>query len=359
MHLPRQTNWLDWQGSRKRRRKLETRLLSDCAADLWEAAHLLQTGQVVGIPTETVYGLAADARNPEAVRQIFAAKGRPADNPLIVHIAKMEELEAIAVSIPPLAQKLAERFWPGALTMILPKHSSIPEITSGGLDTVGIRMPSHPVARALITLSGIPIAAPSANISGYPSPTTAQHVMRDMNGKIAAVVDGGACCVGVESTVIALEDAQSVRILRPGFVTEEMLREVVPHVTLDPAILHQLQEGQTVRSPGMKYQHYSPRAHVTMVEGTWAAFGVWLQQYSSQEGVYALVFDGEEASLPVPYLTYGATGQEQAQQIFSKLRELDDIGVKQVFVHAPKPCGIGLAVYNRLIRAAGFEVIRV
>ena len=337
---------------------METKLLSDCAADLLEAAQLLQKGHVVGIPTETVYGLAADARNPEAVRQIFAAKGRPADNPLIVHIANMEALHTIAAVVPPLAEKLAQRFWPGPLTMILPKQSGIPEVTSGGLDTVGIRMPSHPVARALILLSGVPIAAPSANISGYPSPTTAQHVMRDMQGKIAAVVDGGACDVGLESTVIALENEDTVRILRPGFVTAEMLGEIVPNVTLDPAILHQLEQGQSVRSPGMKYRHYSPRAHVVLVEGTWNAF-VHMVKQDTQSGVYALVFDGEEKSLSVPCLTYGASGKEQAQQIFSKLRELDDMGAQKVYVRAPKPEGIGLAVYNRLIRAAGFEVIQV
>lgn len=339
---------------------METKLLSDCASDLLEAAALLKQGCVVGIPTETVYGLAADARNPEAVRQIFSAKGRPADNPLIVHIAKMESLETVAAVIPPLAEKLAEQFWPGSLTMILPKRNDIPEITSGRLDTVGIRMPSHPVAQALILLSDVPIAAPSANISGYPSPTTAQHVMRDMQGKIAAVVDGGACSVGVESTVIAFEGngADTVRILRPGFVTKEMLEEVVPHVTLDPAIFHQLQEGQTVHSPGMKYQHYSPRAHVVLVEGAWNAFAALVKREKGS-GIYALVFDGEEASLSMPCLTYGSCGQEQAQQIFSKLRELDDMGAQKVFVRAPRPEGIGLAVYNRLIRAAGFEVIQV
>ena len=327
---------------------METKLLSDHAADLLEAAALLQQGKVVGIPTETVYGLAADARNPEAVRQIFAAKGRPADNPLIVHIAEMQALEQVAAVVPPLAVKLAERFWPGPLTMILPKRSDIPEITSGGLDTVGIRMPSHPVARALILLSGVPIAAPSANISGYPSPTTAQHVMRDMHGKIAAVVDGGGCSVGVESTVIALENDDTVRILRPGYVTKEMLEEIVPQVTLDPA----------VRSPGMKYQHYSPQAHVILVEGEWQNFAAYAEQ-NKADGVYALVFDGEETRLSLPCLTYGASGQEQAQQIFSKLRELDDRGAHKVYVRAPKPEGIGLAVYNRLIRAAGFEVIQV
>ena len=337
---------------------METKLLSDHAADLLEAAALLQQGKVVGIPTETVYGLAADARNPEAVRQIFAAKGRPADNPLIVHIAEMQALEQVAAVVPPLAVKLAERFWPGPLTMILPKRSDIPEITSGGLDTVGIRMPSHPVARALILLSGVPIAAPSANISGYPSPTTAQHVMRDMHGKIAAVVDGGGCSVGVESTVIALENDDTVRILRPGYVTKEMLEEIVPQVTLDPAILHQLKEGQTVRSPGMKYQHYSPQAHVILVEGEWQNFAAYAEQ-NKADGVYALVFDGEETRLSLPCLTYGASGQEQAQQIFSKLRELDDRGAHKVYVRAPKPEGIGRAVYNRLIRAAGIEVIQV
>ena len=246
----------------------------------------------------------------------------------------------------------------GSAADLCGKSEKIPAETSAGLDTVGIRMPSHPVARALIQLSGVPIAAPSANISGYPSPTTAQHVMRDMQGKIAAVVDGGACSVGVESTVIALEPNGTVRILRPGFVTKEMLEEVAPEVTLDPAILHQLQEGQTVRSPGMKYQHYSPRAHVILVEGSWQNFAALAEQ-NRADGVYALVFDGEETMLSLPCLTYGRSGREQAQQIFSKLRELDDDGAQKVYVRAPKPEGIGLAVYNRLIRAAGFEVIQV
>lgn len=337
---------------------MKTKLLSDCAADLLQAARLLQEGQIVGIPTETVYGLAADARNEQAVHQIFAAKGRPADNPLIVHIAKTEQLADIAACVPQLAKKLAEKFWPGPLTMILPKRNDIPDITSGGLDTVGIRMPSHPAARALIMLSGVPLAAPSANRSGYPSPTTAAHVMHDMQGKIAAVLDGGVCDVGVESTVIALEDETTVRILRPGYITKEMLQEVVPHVILDPAILHQTREGQTVRSPGMKYQHYSPRAHVTLVKGSRDAFDTFIQQHA-EKGVYALVFEEQDKIPGVPCLNYGNTGQEQAQHIFSKLRELDDIGAKHVYVRAPDPNGIGLAVYNRLIRAAGFEVIQV
>lgn len=359
MPLQQQMSWRVWQDNRKRRDIVDTKLFTDSPADLEKAAALLRQGHVVGIPTETVYGLAADARNPAAVKQIFAAKGRPADNPLIVHIGELSALHEVAANVPPLALRLAERFWPGPLTIILPKSASIPDVTSGGLDTVGIRMPSHPVAQALIRLSGVPVAAPSANRSGYPSPTTAQHVMTDMQGRIAAVVDGGVCTVGVESTVIALEGDNAVRILRPGYVTAEQLSEIAAHVTLDPAILHDIQAGQEVRSPGMKYQHYSPRAKVTLVEGEWNAFAAWIQQFAAEEGVYALIFDSEAETLPVPAFTYGATDAQQAQQIFSKLREMDDIGAKHVFVQAPRKNGVGLAVYNRLIRAAGFEVIQV
>lgn len=339
---------------------METKLLSDHGADLQEAAQLLRNGSVVGIPTETVYGLAADARNPQAVQQIFTAKGRPADNPLIVHIAHLAQLPEIAAEVPPLAKALAEAFWPGPLTMVLPKQKSIPLVTSGGLDTVGIRMPSHPVAQKLITLSGVPIAAPSANRSGYPSPTTAQHVWQDMQGRIAAVVDGGACSVGVESTVIALENQDTVRILRPGFVTAEMLGSVAGNVVLDPAILHDLQQGQQAASPGMKYQHYSPRAKVTLVEGTRDGFAALLERYRGQPGVYALMMDDNDGDgLGCPVISYGITDVQQAQQVFSKLRELDDREAVQVFVQAPRKDGVGLAVYNRLIRAAGFEVIQV
>ena len=325
---------------------------------LSDAVAMLRKGGLVAVPTETVYGLAADAENSAAIWTLFEVKQREREKAFSILVTGMDMVERYCENIPPVAYALAEKYWPGPLTMILPKHPSIPTITSGGLDTVGVRMPSHLVARKLIELSGVPIAAPSANISGYPSPTTAQHVMRDMHGKIAAVVDGGDCCVGVESTVIALEGEDSVRILRPGYVTKEMLETVVPHVTLDKAILHQLQEGQIVRSPGMKYQHYSPHAHVTLIEGRWPEFAAWVQQHA-EAGTYALVFDGEGADLSVPYLTYGTGDAEQAHQVFAKLRELDDIGAKRVFVRAPNPNGIGLAVYNRLIRAAGFEVIQV
>lgn len=242
--------------------------------------------------------------------------------------------------------------------MVLPKNDSIPMMTSGGLDTVGIRVPSHNVMHRIIELSGCAIAAPSANTSGYPSPTRADHVMRDMNGKIAAVVDGGQSEFGVESTVISFDGEDSVRILRPGAVTREMLLEVCGEVVIDPAILNEVAEGAKVASPGMKYKHYSPKADVIMVESSAEDFtGIVGENYN--DGVYALIFDGDEEGFPYRHMTYGADSSEQAHLLFQRLRDLDDIGAKKVYVRAPLPDGVGLAVYNRLIRAAGFEVIRI
>ena len=234
---------------------METVILTDSEADLIKAAELIKNGKIVGIPTETVYGLGANASNEAAVRNIFAAKGRPADNPLIVHLADFRQAVKYTSSIPDLAYRLAERFCPGPLTMVLPKNDTIPFVTSGGLDTVGIRVPSHPVMHRIIELSGCPIAAPSANRSGYPSPTSAAHVMNDMNGRIAAVVDGGESEFGVESTVISIEDELTVRILRPGCVTREMLLELCDEVIIDHAILNELAAGEKASSPGMKYKH--------------------------------------------------------------------------------------------------------
>ncbi len=337
---------------------METILLSDNEEQLSIAAGLIRKGEIVGIPTETVYGLGADASNEEAVKKVFAAKGRPADNPLIVHLADFSQAQEYTVSIPDLAWKLAERFCPGPLTMVLPKNEKIPMITSGGLDTVGIRVPSHPVMHRIIELSGRPIAAPSANTSGYPSPTSAEHVMRDMNGKIAAVVDGGASEFGVESTVISIESEDRVRILRPGCVTREMLLELCGEVIIDHAILHELEAGQKAASPGMKYKHYSPKADIIMVEGSLRDFTEYAGR-NMTSGTYCLIFDGDEEDFPYRYLTYGRNSSEQAHWLFQRLRELDDIGAEKVYVRAPSPEGVGLAVYNRLIRAAGFEVIRI
>lgn len=337
---------------------MDTVLLSDRESDLIKAAELIKSGEIVGIPTETVYGLGADASNEEAVAKVFQAKGRPADNPLIVHLADFSQAVDYTKSIPELAYKLAERFCPGPLTMVLPKNDRIPMITSGGLDTVGIRVPSHPVMHRIIELSGCPIAAPSANTSGYPSPTSASHVMRDMSGKIAAVVDGGSSEFGVESTVISIEGENTVRILRPGCVTKEMLSEICGEVIIDHAILHELEAGQKAASPGMKYKHYSPRADIIMVEGSLSGFTAYVGE-NYGDGVYALIFDTDREGFPYRYMTYGKDSSEQAHLLFQRLRELDDIGAEKVYVRAPSPEGVGLAVYNRLIRAAGFEVIRI
>lgn len=337
---------------------MKTVLLKENDAGISKAAELIKSGHIVGIPTETVYGLGADARNEAAVRAVFAAKGRPADNPLIVHLSDFSHAERFTSYIPPLAFRLAERFCPGPLTMILPKNDEIPMITSGGLDTVGIRVPSHKVMHRIIEESGCPIAAPSANTSGLPSPTCADHVMADMNGKIAAVVDGGESRYGVESTVISFDGESTARILRPGAVTREMLLEICGEVIIDPAILNELEEGAKAASPGMKYKHYSPKADVVMIEASAEDFESYVAE-NYGDGVYSLIYDGDEKLFPYRHLTYGADSLEQAHLVFSRLRELDELGAEKVYVRAPSKEGVGLAVYNRLIRAAGFEVIRI
>ncbi len=335
-----------------------TVLLSDSESDIIKASEIIKSGNVVGIPTETVYGLGADALNPEAVKKIFAAKGRPADNPLIVHIYDISQAEKLGHDIPELFYKLAKKFWPGPLTMIVPKNDNVPTETSGGLDTVGIRMPAHPVMRQLIKIS-CPIAAPSANKSGYPSPTTAQHVFGDMSGKISAVIDGGESKFGVESTVISFDDENTVRILRPGSVTKEMLSEYAEKVIVDEAILNDLAAGRKAPSPGMKYKHYSPKADVKIIEGSFEAFAEFSNKNIS-DGQYCLIFDNDNKDiLNSKCMTYGKDSAQQAHSLFARLRELDDIGAQIVYVRAPQTDGVGLAVYNRLLRAAGFEVIRV
>jgi len=337
---------------------MDTLMLSSSEKDLIKASELLKNGQVVGIPTETVYGLGADATNPKAVREIFRAKGRPMDNPLIVHISKVDDALKIAKNIPQIFFDLAEKFWSGALTMIVPKKDIIPYETSGGLDTVGIRMPSHPIAKRLIELSGVPISAPSANTSGYPSPTTAQHVLHDMNGKISAIVDGGECSVGVESTVICFDDSNTVRILRPGYITPQDLQTVAKNVILDKGILSEVNADERVSSPGMKYKHYSPTADVKILEGNLNSFIEYVSKHN-QDGVYSLIFESDVKNFPFKYLSYGDSDLEHAQQIFSKLRELDTLNAKVVYVRKPNLDGVGLAVYNRLIRASAFEIIKL
>lgn len=324
-----------------------------------QAGRILREGGIVAIPTETVYGLGANALNGQAVKKIFEAKGRPQDNPLIVHIADFEQLAPLVKEVPDSAKLLAEHFWPGPLTMIFSKADCIPTETSGGLDTVAVRFPSHPVAQAIIRAAGVPIAAPSANLSGKPSPTTAEHVRNDMDGKIEMIVDGGECSVGVESTVLTLVGDHPV-LLRPGGVTIEQIRQYLPDAQIDPAVEHKLEEGRRAASPGMKYKHYAPLAKVILVEGSREEYIEYVNAQADRD-VWALCFVEDEEKLKVPALCYGAQtdGTAQAKHLFDALRRFDELGAKTVYAHCPDRSGVGLAVYNRLIRAAGFTVIHL
>ncbi len=338
---------------------MRTLLLHDDPADIRRAADLIQAGQLVAFPTETVYGLGANALDEDAVRSIFAAKGRPADNPLIVHISNIAMLANLAAELPDIALRLAQRFWPGPLTIVLPKHRSVPLVTSGGLQTVGIRMPAHPAARALIQRSGCPIAAPSANRSGKPSPTTAAHVMDDMKGRISAVLDGGTCEGGVESTVICLDDADTIHLLRPGLISAEDLKPYAKQVYIDEAVYKQLSPDAKAASPGMKYKHYAPKAKILPVDAPdFAAFAGWVQAHT-EKGCWCLLFDSDPEVPGVPSMRYGDDGKTQAHYLFLRFRELDAAGAKVIYVRMPGQTGAGLSVYNRLMRAAGFEVITV
>lgn len=345
---------------------MNTQLLScDPAAPEGEAvrraAELLRAGELVAIPTETVYGLAANALDPKAVEKIFLAKGRPQDNPLIVHIADLDGLRLCAKEVPEQALNLAQAFWPGPLTMVLPRSERIPGICSAGMPTVAVRMPSHPVAAAVIRASGVPLAAPSANLSGRPSPTCARHVALDMNGRIPLIVDGGDCGVGVESTVVTL-CSDPPRVLRPGGITPAQLSRVLGEVTVDPAVTKPLAPGQKVLSPGMKYKHYAPKTRVIILRGPLARYAEYIRAKRAEgENCAALCFAGEEEAAGSPALPYGAENDpaSQAKGLFRALRRLDTLGVETAYARCPEETGVGLAVYNRLIRAAAFTIINL
>ena len=323
-----------------------------------DAAAILRRGGLLGIPTETVYGLGADALNEDAVSRIFLAKGRPQDNPLIIHVPDASWLERYCRDVPPAAYRLAERFWPGPLTMILPRRDIVPLQTTGGLETVGVRCPNHPVTLAIIEAAGVPIAAPSGNTSGRPSPTTAAHMIEDMDGRIDGIVDGGPCTVGVESTIIDLTGTPP-RLLRPGGLPLESLRQVLGEVAVDKAVTGLLAAGERPRAPGMKYRHYAPHAPVTVVTGAPERSARRIQGLlSDTAGVicfdeYAPLFPGHI----IHKLGPAADKSAQARHVFDALRTFDGTDVTEIFAQCPDDGGLGLAVANRLKKAAGFHLI--
>lgn len=339
---------------------MKTELLR--GTEIERAALILKTGGLVGIPTETVYGLGANGLNPRAVEDIFRAKGRPQDNPLILHIPDPSWLEWYCEDVPDTAWKLAKRFWPGPLTMVLRRKHIVPDVVTAGLDTVGMRCPDHSICRAVIRAAGVPVAAPSGNTSGRPSPTSVTDMLEDMNGKIDAILDGGDCQVGLESTIIDLTCAPP-RLLRPGGVPLEELRAVLGEVELDPAILRPMGEGEKPRAPGMKYRHYAPKAPVTVVKGSPARSAQYILDHidhSYWEGIICFdEFADWYPGHPVERLGGALDHWENARRLFHALRAMDEAGVKRIWAQSPDTAGMGLAVVNRLDKAAGFHIVEV
>lgn len=348
---------------------METRLIKisteNPEADLVEeAARVLKEGGLVAFPTETVYGLGGNGLDREACKKIYFAKGRPSDNPLILHISQISELRPIVREIPPAAQKLMDAFWPGPLTMIFPKSDIVPLTTTGGLDTVAVRFPSHPVAIAIIRAAGLPIAGPSANSSGKPSPTRASHVAFDLSGKIDMIVDGGAAEWGLESTIVDVSGEVPV-ILRPGAITKEMMEGVVDQVLIDPAILSKPSEDLRPKAPGMKYTHYSPVAKVTLVKGDREAVIHKVNQLCAADGAQGkktgvmATEETKESYQADVVLSLGKREklEEIGANLFKLLRKFDFLGVDTVYSEVFPEEGEGLAIMNRLNKAAGYSGI--
>lgn len=322
------------------------------------AADIIRRGGLVAIPTETVYGLGANGLDEQAVIKIFQAKGRPQDNPLILHVAQPQEMEKFCHDIPPAAYALAEKFWPGPLTMVLHARDIVPRRTTAGLDTVAVRCPDNETTRQIIRLSGVPIAAPSANLSGKPSTTTAQHVLHDHDGNIDAIVDGGPCRVGVESTIVDLTEARP-RLLRPGGITPEQLTAVLGDLVIDKAVTAQIDKDAVVKAPGMKYRHYAPAEPVVIVAGSREKAAQYIHNHFTP-GDRVLCFDEE---LPLyadcAPLSYGKESDVNTLSagLFAALRELDDARIHQVYARCPVGDGVAYAVQNRLKKAAAFHIV--
>lgn len=336
--------------------------------ELAEAAAVLKSGGLVAFPTETVYGLGGNALDEDAARKIYAAKGRPSDNPLIAHISCAAELAPLVREIPEAGRKLMEAFWPGPLTMIFPKSSKVPYGTTGGLDTVAVRMPDDPVASRLIALAGVPVAAPSANTSGRPSPTTADHVWQDMNGRIDMIIDGGPVGIGVESTIVDVSSPVP-SVLRPGAITMEMLREVLGEVAVDPAILGPVKEDVKPKAPGMKYRHYAPKAELTLVETTGPVESMVekvkeLAHEKLVQGCQVGIICTDESRSCYAEGTVRSIGARESQEsvahnLYAVLREFDDLKVEYIFSESFSEDHLGQAIMNRLSKAAGYKIVRV
>ncbi len=339
---------------------------SDSAEVIQIAAKILREGGLVAFPTETVYGLGGNGLDSEACEKIYIAKGRPSDNPLILHISELEELNPIVREISPAARKLMEAFWPGPLTLVFPKSDVVPEKATGGLDTVAVRFPNHPVARAIIKAAGLPIAAPSANSSGKPSPTRASHVEFDLNGKIDMIVDGGAAEWGLESTIVDVSGEIPV-ILRPGAVTKEMMEEVVGRVEIDPAILAKPAADLKPKAPGMKYTHYSPKAEVILVKGEMRAVADEINRLAAAEAAQGrktgVMATEETKALYHADVVLSLGSRERPEEIganlFKYLRKFDFLGVDKVYSEVFSEEGEGMAIMNRLNKAAGYRTIEI
>ncbi len=339
---------------------------ADLDAQLQEAAEVLRRGGLVAIPTETVYGLGANALDEAAAKKIYEAKGRPSDNPLIAHISCIEELPALVAEIPEAGRKLAEAYWPGPLTMVFPKRDVVPYGTTGGLETVAVRMPSDPIANRLIKLAGVPVAAPSANKSGRPSPTKAEHVVEDMDGRIEMIIDGGEVGIGVESTIVDVS-GEVPMLLRPGAITMEMLRETLGEVEIDPAILGPLSADVKPKAPGMKYRHYAPNAEMTLVEGETEQVVAYINREAHAAiaaGLRVGIICTEESRESYKEGIRKVIGSREheetvAHNLFAVLREFDDIRVDCIFSESFSKDRLGQAIMNRLCKAAGYHIVKV
>ena len=324
------------------------------------AADIITRGGLLGIPTETVYGLGANALDEEAVLHIFEAKGRPQDNPLIIHIPDASWLARYCENVPESAYRLAEEFWPGPLTLILPRKPVVPLRTTGGLETVGVRCPDHPVTLEILRQADVPIAAPSGNTSGRPSPTSLAAMREDMDGKIDGIFEGGACKVGVESTIIDLT-CDPPRLLRPGGLPLEALQRVLGEVAVDKAVVSKLKDSERPRAPGMKYRHYAPKAPVTVVTGEPEKSAAYIEK-NLPAGAGVICFTEFVSRFPgasVHDLGSCEDKAEQARRVFDALRGFDRESVSEIYAQCPDPSGLGLAIGNRLKKAAGFHVIEV